>query len=164
MAKFENILERLEDFVTTSAAILMATFLLVQVFLRYLQIGSAPWTEEFARYLMIISTFFGAALASKRQVHIEVSILHLFKFRKRVLKHLQLMKTFLCFLACSLMSYLFLPAVMDSYSRGIETPSGNLPMFIPFGLVFVGLILMSVHYLLLVYRNLMKFAAKKGVQ
>ncbi|EGU57956.1 tripartite ATP-independent periplasmic transporter DctQ [Vibrio nigripulchritudo ATCC 27043] len=50
----------------------LAFVVFYQFFTRYFLNDSAVWTEEIARNILIILTFFGSALALKRQAHISV--------------------------------------------------------------------------------------------
>ncbi|MBD1557030.1 TRAP transporter small permease [Vibrio sp. S9_S30] len=51
---------------------ILAFVVFYQFFTRYFLNDSAVWTEEIARNILIILTFFGAALALKRHAHISV--------------------------------------------------------------------------------------------
>ena len=55
--------------------ILMTLVLLLQVFARYVAKISIPWTEELARYLLVLMTFTGAALALREKQHIAITVL-----------------------------------------------------------------------------------------
>lgn len=60
----------------TVAALAFAVMLILvvaQVLIRYLLPFSVPWTEEAARYILILITFLGAAVALRRGDHICVS-------------------------------------------------------------------------------------------
>ncbi|GLQ74260.1 TRAP transporter small permease [Vibrio penaeicida] len=50
----------------------LAFVVFYQFFTRYFLNDSAVWTEEIARNILIVLTFFGAALALKRHAHISV--------------------------------------------------------------------------------------------
>jgi TRAP-type C4-dicarboxylate transport system permease small subunit len=162
MDRFLKGLDFLEDFFITAAMILMTVFVLIQIALRYVIIGSAPWTEEFARYLMVTSTFFGAALASKRKVHIQVAILHLFKLDTKILNYQEILKNIISFVACALMTFILYPALKNSYLRGLRSPTGDIGMYIPLALVFVGLVLMSFHHGLYFVRDIWRLARTRG--
>ena len=61
------------NIVNTLAFIVMAIVVLLQVIFRYVMRISVPWTEEFARYLLILITFVGGALAIRDKQHIAVT-------------------------------------------------------------------------------------------
>ena len=54
----------------------MAVIVFLQFFTRYVMNDSFAWTEEIARYLLMIVTFVGAATAFRRGTHISVEMAH----------------------------------------------------------------------------------------
>ncbi|MBZ9872292.1 TRAP transporter small permease [Mesorhizobium sp. BR1-1-9] len=56
----------------------MAIIVFLQFFTRYVLNNSLAWTEEIARYLLMIITFVGAAVAMRRGTHISVEVAHMF--------------------------------------------------------------------------------------
>lgn len=67
---------RWEDWVTLVFFWLLAYTVFHQFFTRYVLDNSAAWTEEIARYLLIIVTFLGASMAVRRNTHIHVEFLY----------------------------------------------------------------------------------------
>ena len=63
------------NIVNTIIFIVMVTVVLSQVFFRYVLRVSVPWTEEFARYLLIFITFLGGALAVRDKKHISINVI-----------------------------------------------------------------------------------------
>jgi len=61
------------NIITILAFIVMVIVVLSQVIFRYVMRISVPWTEEFARYLLILITFVGGALAIRDKQHISVT-------------------------------------------------------------------------------------------
>jgi TRAP-type C4-dicarboxylate transport system permease small subunit len=55
---------------------LLALDVFYQFFTRYVLDDSAAWTEEIARYLLVIVTFVGAAMAVRRNSHIHVEFVY----------------------------------------------------------------------------------------
>jgi len=55
--------------------ILMFFVVLLQVFARYVISVSIPWTEEVARYLLILITFIGGALGVRDRMHIGIFVI-----------------------------------------------------------------------------------------
>jgi len=47
-----------------------------QFFTRYVLADSAGWTEEIARYFLVVVTFLGASMAVRRNSHIHVEFLY----------------------------------------------------------------------------------------
>jgi TRAP-type C4-dicarboxylate transport system permease small subunit len=69
---------RWEDWVTLGIFWLLAFTVFYQFFTRYVLDDSAAWTEEIARYLLIVVTFLGASMAVRRNTHIHVEFLYRF--------------------------------------------------------------------------------------
>jgi TRAP-type C4-dicarboxylate transport system permease small subunit len=67
---------RWEDWITLAMFWLLALDVFYQFFTRYVLANSASWTEEIARYLLIIVTFLGASMAVRRNTHIQVEFLY----------------------------------------------------------------------------------------
>ena len=63
---------RWEDWVCLVMFFLLAFDVFYQFFTRYVLGNSASWTEEIARYLLIIVTFLGSSMAVRRNTHIQV--------------------------------------------------------------------------------------------
>ena len=67
---------RWEDWVTLVFFWLLALDVFYQFFTRYVLSSSAAWTEEIARYLLIVVTFLGASMATRRNTHIHVEFVY----------------------------------------------------------------------------------------
>lgn len=66
-----------EDWVGLILLWVLAGLVFTQFFSRYVLNDSVAWTEEVARYLLIVLTFIGAAMAVRRGTHIRVEALEL---------------------------------------------------------------------------------------
>ncbi len=67
---------RFEDWFTFGVFWLLALDVFYQFFTRYVLDDSAAWTEEIARYLLIVVTFVGASMAVRRNTHIHVEFVY----------------------------------------------------------------------------------------
>jgi TRAP-type transport system small permease protein len=65
-----------EDWLTLAVFWLLAIDVFYQFFTRYVLGDSAGWTEEIARYLLIIVCFVGASMGVRRNTHIHVEFLY----------------------------------------------------------------------------------------
>ncbi len=103
------------------AFVLMVIFVLLQVFVRYVLRISVPWTEDAARYLLILITFFGGALAIRDKQHINITVI-IDSLSKKVRYYLNI-----CF---NIVIILFLIAVFRGSMIMIEltwgTPVGSI--------------------------------------
>ena len=67
---------RFEDWFALVVFWLLALDVFYQFFTRYVIQDSAAWTEEIARYLLIVVTFIGASMGVRRNTHIHVEFLY----------------------------------------------------------------------------------------
>jgi TRAP-type C4-dicarboxylate transport system permease small subunit len=67
---------RFEDWFTFVVFWLLAFDVFYQFFTRYVVQDSAAWTEEIARYLLIVVTFVGASMGVRRNTHIHVEFVY----------------------------------------------------------------------------------------
>lgn len=65
-----------EDWFTLGVFWLLALDVFYQFFTRYVLADSAAWTEEIARYLLIVVTFVGSAMGVRRNTHIQVEFVY----------------------------------------------------------------------------------------
>ncbi|MFO1317980.1 MAG: TRAP transporter small permease, partial [Burkholderiales bacterium] len=65
-----------EDWFTFGVFWLLALDVFYQFFTRYVLQDSAAWTEEIARYLLIVVVFVGSAMGVRRNTHIHVEFLY----------------------------------------------------------------------------------------
>src|SRR3954454_22223879 len=71
-----------EEVVTFSLFWVLTTVVFLQFFTRYVLNDSLTWTEEVARYLLIVITFIGAGIAVRRNSHIYVEMLYRYMPRR----------------------------------------------------------------------------------
>ncbi len=74
MEKIKKYLFNLEEYSLALMILLMMSLAFIQVVLRYLFGTAITWLEELIRYLMVYTTFFGAALGIKYHKHIRIEI------------------------------------------------------------------------------------------
>jgi TRAP-type C4-dicarboxylate transport system permease small subunit len=67
---------RWEDWLSLAFFWALALTVFYQFFTRYVLDDSAAWTEEIARYLLVVVTFVGSAMAVRRNSHIHVEFIY----------------------------------------------------------------------------------------
>ncbi len=138
----------------------MTAVLMLQVLARYVLQVSIPWTEEVSRYLLMLMTFVGAALALRDRQHIAIT------FLLDRLTHTQRIWVDLLF---NVLIMLFLGAVFRGSVRMIqltwETPAGTVP-WITTGRIYLilpfAVVLMLGYLLVQVYRGAGQLSARIG--
>jgi TRAP-type C4-dicarboxylate transport system permease small subunit len=131
---------RWEDWITLAMFWLLALDVFYQFFTRYVLADSAAWTEEIARYLLIIVTFLGASMAVRRNTHIQVEFVYRYLPAGvgRVLSTLvDVMRV--CFLAFA--SWLSIDLVPRMHN--LQMTVIDWPMSYVYGFVAAGFVLMT---------------------
>jgi TRAP-type C4-dicarboxylate transport system permease small subunit len=138
-SRFLDFLEKIEKALLAAAVAAMIAVIVYQVVLRYIFSAANVWSEELARYLFIFEVMLGAAIAIRRNSHLQIDVVvsHL-KPRVRIVFTIVTTAAgmvFLCFL------------LMDSVAL-VRTGASNLsaglgiPMSIPYTCVPIGVVLM----------------------
>lgn len=65
-----------EDWLVLIVFWLLALDVFYQFFTRYVLDNSASWTEEIARYLLIVTTFVGGSMGVRKNTHIQVEFIY----------------------------------------------------------------------------------------
>lgn len=141
-------LGRLED--AAMALILWALFLIVglQFFTRYVLNDSLGWTEEIARMLLIVMTYFGAVVCTRKASHIQVDLL--LEFLPDKSRHL--VARFYNLISATLFAFLAWTAVRFALRTRLMMSSIEIPKSIVFWLCAIALALMAFHSLMHVMR------------
>ncbi len=74
----ETVFDRVLLNITAILFCFVLLFVILQVIIRYITVHmgfSMPWTEEAARYLLILVTFLGSAIAWRKKEHITITTL-----------------------------------------------------------------------------------------
>lgn len=118
-------------------SLLLVVFL--QFFTRYVLRDSTVWTEEIARYLLIVIGFIGSATAVRKGEHIAVNFLHRY-LSTGVLKWLFYL---ISMVELSFYGYLsWLTFKLSQYTTGMMV-SIDVPKYFLYYLVFAGWLLMT---------------------
>lgn len=130
----------LEDYFTLVIfwSLLLVVFL--QFFTRYVLRDSTVWTEEVARYLLILIGFVGSSAAVRKGEHIAVNFLH----RYLSTEGLKWLFYLISMVELSFYGYLsWLTFKLSQYTTGMMV-SIDVPKHFLYYLVFAGWILMTV--------------------
>lgn len=141
----ETAFDRVLLLVSSIGFCLVVLFVILQVLIRYVTVYvglSLPWTEEAARYLLILFVFFGSAVAWRKKEHITITSLVDY-FPAKV-------KLVLEFVSCLLILFFLAVAVIGSYQFTLKmmvSPVGAIPWLrvghlygmMTLGLIFIGI-------------------------
>ena len=131
---------RFEDWFTFAVFWLLALDVFYQFFTRYVLDDSAAWTEEIARYLLIIVTFVGASMAVLRNTHIHVE----FIFRYLPPAVGRVLSTLVDILRIAFLGYAtWLAITLVPKMQNLQMTIVDFPMSYVYGLVAAGFALMT---------------------
>jgi len=131
---------RFEDWFAFGVFWLLAFDVFYQFFTRYVLADSAAWTEEIARYLLIVVTFVGASMAVRRNTHIHVE----FVYRYLPARAQRVMSTFVDVARIALLGYCtWLGAELVPRMHTLLMTVVDFPVSIIYGFVTAGFALMT---------------------
>ena len=131
---------RWEDWLALVFFWLLALDVFYQFFTRYVLADSAAWTEEIARYLLIVVTFVGASMAVRRNTHIHVE----FIYRYLPARAGRALSTFVDVVRVLFLGYaVYLSALLIPKMQVLKMTVIDLPMSYVYGLVTLGFVMMT---------------------
>jgi len=136
-------LDKFEEYVLLVCFPLMVLLILLATFSRYFQIGSFPWAEEAARYLMIISAFAGISYGFKLNSHLGLSFF-VNRTSGTLRKVLELVRTVAVVAFGVIVGYQSYVMISKQMKLTQNSPSLHIPMWIVYIPILVGCILIAV--------------------
>lgn len=152
MARFDQILTWIENFLAAATLGVAALLAIASVILRYTFNYVIFWSEEAIIYLIIFSTFVGAVVTLRHNEHVNVDIIGVL-LGERGKKYLHLMGAVLVTVYCGVIGYFAWVLVTEPAIRNTVTPALNYPLWIVYLGVPIGLTLMFVRSLEILYRS-----------
>jgi TRAP-type C4-dicarboxylate transport system permease small subunit len=129
-----------EDWLTLGFFWLLAVDIFYQFFTRYVLESSAAWTEEIARYLLIVVTFVGASMGVRRNTHIHVE----FVYRWLPAGAARVMSTAVDFVRMAFLGYAtWLSVLLVPKMQNLQMTVVDFPMSYIYGLVTFGFAMMT---------------------
>lgn len=131
---------RWEDWLTLAMFWALAFTVFYQFFTRYVLNDSASWTEEIARYFLVVVTFLGASMGARRNSHIHVEFLYRY-LPASVGRTLSTFVDAVRVLFLGYASWLAIELVPRMNNLGMTVV--DLPMSYVYGFVALGFVLMT---------------------
>ncbi len=139
-----------EDWFTFGVFWLLALDVFYQFFTRYVLDDSAAWTEEIARYLLIVVTFVGAAMGVRRNTHIHVE----FVYRYLPANVGRLLSTLVDVVRAAFFAYAsWLAIALVPRMHNLKMTIVDFPMSYVYGIVAAGFVLMTFRSLQVAWRH-----------
>lgn len=138
----------LDWFEKTTVTALLGTMIFVvflQVIFRFVIKGSLPWSEELARYVMVWAVFIGASMGAKSGAHIGVEAFVKLFPRGWTRLFIAVSSAFST-IFCGVVFYLSTKVVINIFNSGQVSPAMELPMYLTYAAVPVGVLLMGIRF------------------
>ena len=137
---------RWEDWIAVSVFWVLGGVVFYQFFTRYALNNSAAWTEEIARYLLIVVTFVGGAMATRRNTHIPLEFLYRFLPAKAG----RVLSTLVDVVRVGFLVYAtYLSALLVPRMQFMNMTVVDFPMSYVYGMVTFGFAMMSYRAIVL---------------
>jgi TRAP-type C4-dicarboxylate transport system, small permease component len=136
--------DNLEEYCILVLFPIMVIVVLAATFARYTQFFSMFWGEEVARYIMVYLGYLGIALAMKRRAHIGVSALTDMVKSKSGKRVVLVVQALIILAFCGIISAFLLTIISKQFVIGQTSPALELPIWVPYGAVPLGMILLAV--------------------
>lgn len=153
----ETVFDRILLWLCSVVFCLVLVFVIVQVLVRYVTVHigfSLPWTEELARYLLVLIAFIGSAVAFRKQEHIAItSLIDHFPTKVRLVH-----SVVACLLIMFFISVVTIGSVKFTYKMMVM-PTGAIPWLKAghlYGIITIGMALIAVYQV----RWLIKYATE----
>ena len=153
LGKIDAAIGRVEIWILSWGVILMAVNTIANVFGRYVFNQSIYFSEELNEFLIIIVTFMGLGYATRKGIHIRMSAIY-DALPPKVRKGLMVVIAATTSVMMAILAWYAFEYVQKVASRGRITPALQLPLYLTYIWVVVGLVMASFQYLLTALRNL----------
>ena len=157
-SKFLDIIEKVQRAILAVSVPVMVFIMMYQVILRYVFSNSNAWSEELTRYLFIFNVMFAAAIAVRRNSHLQIDIL-INLFSRRVKAAFTVVATIIGIVfLCLLFKYCLDLCVQAA--RNIS-PGVGISMSIPYAAMPIGIVFMILTSIEVVIKNLEELSKRE---
>lgn len=148
--KFLDGVEKIEKLLLTITFPAMVAIMLYQVILRYVFSNSNAWSEELTRYLFIFNVMIAAAIAVRRNSHLQIDIL-INRFGPRTKRIFTIAATAI---GIAFLAMLFVYSLeLCRMGTSNISPGVGISMSIPYASVPIGIVLMVLTSIEVILKN-----------
>lgn len=145
MKKFHHLFYKIVKYVNSFILFSMFFIILLQVFYRKVLGAPLTWPEEIALLTMIWVTFIGAYQTTYEDSHLKMSFIE-DKLSKRGKSFILIVSKLVVISFLAIANYWALPFIQSAGK--VKLPITELPMALPYGIIWIALILMFIEVLL----------------
>ncbi|KZL10941.1 TRAP transporter small permease [Pseudovibrio sp. Ad26] len=153
LGKVDGVICKIEVFILSWGIIAMAVNTIANVFGRYVFHQSIYFSEELNEFLIVIITFMGLGYATRKGIHIRMSAIY-DALPQKLRKILMILITITTATMMATLTWYAVEYVAKVASRGRVTPALQVPLYLTYIWVVIGLGLATLQYLLTALRNL----------
>jgi C4-dicarboxylate transporter DctQ subunit len=143
-ARMSKLFANLEEYCILALFPAMVIVVLTATMARYSQMFSIFWGEELARYIMVYLGYLGIALAMKRRAHIGVTALTDMAKGVPARRAILITQTLIILAFCAIISAFLFSIIAKQAVIGQTSPALELPIWVPYAGVPLGMILLAV--------------------
>ena len=157
-SKFLDALEKVEKVILAVTVGIMVLIIAYQVIMRYIFAHANSWSEELARYLFIYDVMIGAAIAIRRNSHLQIDIL-INCFSPKVKRIFTIIATLAGIVFLVLLFQYSLQLCTQAASN--ISPGVGISMAVPYAAMPIGIVLMILTSIEVVLENIVKFRSEE---
>ena len=150
-SKFLDVIEKIQKAILAVSVPVMVFIMMYQVILRYVFSNSNAWSEELTRYLFIFNVMFAAAIAVRRNSHLQIDIL-INLFSPKVKAIFTVVATIAGIVFLGLLFKYCLDLCVQA-ARNIS-PGVGISMSIPYAAMPIGIVFMILTSIEVVLKNI----------
>jgi TRAP-type C4-dicarboxylate transport system permease small subunit len=153
LEKLNKLILKIENFILGYGIIFIAVLLVINVFSRSVLNNSLKFAEELGQFMMIIITFVGISTTSRFSKNINMNAI-IDNLPRKTKKIFMLIISFFTSLVMFYVSYLCFLYAHDIYKVGRISTAMEIPMWIIISIVFAGVFLSAVQFLICFIKNI----------
>lgn len=157
-SKFLDVIEKIQKAILAVSVPVMVFIMMYQVILRYVFSNSNSWSEELTRYLFIFNVMFAAAIAVRRNSHLQIDIL-INLFSPKVKAIFTIIATIAGIVFLGLLFTYCLDLCVQA-ARNIS-PGVGISMSIPYAAMPIGIVFMILTSIEVVLKNIAALTNKE---
>ncbi|KYO66908.1 TRAP transporter small permease [Thermovenabulum gondwanense] len=146
MKKIMRFFNNIEEYLVIVLIFAMTIVVTLQVIFRFILKASLPWSEEFARYMLVWATFLGASIGVKRGAHIGVEAFTML-LPKNIKKYIQYFAIILCIIFCLIVFKESISIIQKQIINHQVSPAMRIPMWWAYMAIPTGMLFMAVRFL-----------------
>jgi TRAP-type C4-dicarboxylate transport system permease small subunit len=135
-------------------AILVSTFIIVhEVVMRYFFAQPAIWQIEISMYLLLFTSFVGAAYGLKHNAHVGIDLL-LAKLAPRLQRKMRMCTSVFCMGLTLFIGWRATVLWLEAYEQGWRAESLiSTPLSVPYTILPLGMLLTTLQFVVLLYED-----------